>query len=67
MYDDDGVLRFGDVYTAHLQRARHVGLPVGAVEQRHRAEALEVTKRYVTFLCPESKQTDHLKELKVCD
>lgn len=40
----DGVLRLGDVNATHLQRARDVGLPVRAVEQRHCAETLQMTE-----------------------
>lgn len=45
MDDHDGVLGLSDVDAAHLERARHVRLPVRAVEQRHCAEALESEKR----------------------
>lgn len=38
---DDRALCLGDVDFTEPQRTGHVRLPVGTVEQRHRAEALE--------------------------
>lgn len=43
--EDDGVLGLRDVDAAHLEGARHVGLPVRAVEQCHCAETLEKGRR----------------------
>lgn len=39
--DDDGVLRLRHVDATQLERARHVRLPVRAVEECHRAETLQ--------------------------
>lgn len=45
MDGDDGVLSLGDVDAPHLERARHVSLPVRAVKQCHCAEALELKEK----------------------